>query len=72
MLKEIESTAPVEIVVEISNRLWKYPTLKMFSKLPQQKFSISCVNVENSDLNSDIQRAYPKTILWKNILCEYC
>lgn len=31
MLKELESTAPVEIVVEISSRLWKYPVLTKFS-----------------------------------------
>jgi hypothetical protein len=35
MLKELESTAPVEIVVEISNGLWKYPTLAKFSTFPQ-------------------------------------
>jgi hypothetical protein len=50
MLKEIESTAPVEIAVEISLRLWKTPPLIKFSTFPQAIFYSSCGNVENSDL----------------------
>jgi hypothetical protein len=38
MAKEIESTALVEIVVEISRRLWKIPTLREFSTFPQALF----------------------------------
>ena len=50
MLKEIESTAPVEMVVEISLRLWIIPTMTKFSTFPQAIFHPSCGNVENSDL----------------------
>jgi len=51
ILKEIESTAPVEIVVEISLRLWIIPMPSEFSTFPQAIFYSSCGNVENSDLN---------------------
>jgi hypothetical protein len=50
MLKGIESTAPVEIAVEISGELWKISTLTKFSTFPQGLFCSSCGNVENSQL----------------------
>lgn len=51
ILKEMESTAPVEIAVEISGRLWINPMLIKFSTFPQAPFHQTCGNVENSDLN---------------------
>jgi hypothetical protein len=48
--KKIESTAPVEIAVEIFAGLWKISNLIEFSTFPQALSGSSCGNVENSQL----------------------
>ncbi len=55
MAKEMQSTAPVEINVEIYAQLWKIPLATELSTFPQGDFPIACGNVENFNLNSDIQ-----------------
>jgi hypothetical protein len=57
MLKEMQSTAPVEIAVEISRRMWKSQRPPEFSTFPQGTISLALWKCGKLELKLSVQRA---------------
>jgi hypothetical protein len=55
--KELFSTTPVEIAVEISSRLWKIMALSKFSTFPQGGISLCLWKCGKLEVKSYVKRA---------------